>query len=291
MTSSFDTPDPIAVNVELVLGSLRVTAGDRADTVATVEPTNPASTADVTTSDATRVEYLDGRLTISTPKSWRRFSPFDNSGSVRVTLEVPTGSSLEASTSLGDIEVDGELDRCRLKTSMGNIRVDQVAQLDLTTGFGDVDVDRVDGAAGIHTGSGEVRVGRVAGAAVVKNSNGATSIGEVGGDVRVKAANGNISIASANQSIVARTAAGSIDVGEVRRGATVLETAAGNLSCGIAQGTAANLDVRCRYGRIRSALEATDGPASSDEVVELHAHTSVGDITLFRTDELAPRSN
>ena len=44
---SFETPQPIAVTVDLVRGDLRVTAADRADTVATVEPTNPSDAADV----------------------------------------------------------------------------------------------------------------------------------------------------------------------------------------------------------------------------------------------------
>jgi DUF4097 and DUF4098 domain-containing protein YvlB len=135
-----------------------------------------------------------------------------------------------------------------------------------------------------------VRVGKVSGAAIVKNSNGATSIDDVAADVRVKAANGNISITRADESIVAKTAAGSIEVGELRRGVAVLETAAGDLSCGFADGTAVNLDVRSKHGRIHSALETSDGPGPTDEVVELRAHTTVGDITLYRTDHRAPRS-
>lgn len=287
---SFETPQPIAVTVDLVLGDLRVTAGDRADTVATVAPTNPSNAADVAAANDTRVEYADGRLTIAAPKHWKRFSPFDNGGSVQVALDVPTGSNLEASSSLGDIRIEGELGQCRVKTAMGDIRLDHSARLTLKTSYGNVDVDRVEGDADITTGSGEVRVGRVSGAAIVKNSNGATAIDDVGGDVRVKAANGNISIARADRSIVAKTAAGSIEVGELRRGVAVLETAAGNLSCGIADGTAVNLDVRCKHGRIHSALDASDGPVPSDEIVELRAHTTVGDITLHRTDPRPPRA-
>jgi DUF4097 and DUF4098 domain-containing protein YvlB len=287
---TFETPQPIAATVDLVLGDVSVTAGDRSDTVATVQPTNPSNAADVTAANDTRVEYADGRLTINAPKHWRRFSPFDNGGSVQVTLDVPTGSNLEASSSLGDIHIEGELGRCRVKTAMGNIRLDHCARLTLKTSYGNVDVDRVEGDADIATGSGEVRVGRVSGAAIVKNSNGATSIDDVTGDVRVKAANGNISITRADQSIVAKTAAGSIEVGALRRGVAVLETAAGDVSCGIADGTAVNLDVRCKYGRIHSELETSDGPDATDEVVELRAHTAVGDITLYRTDKRAPRA-
>jgi DUF4097 and DUF4098 domain-containing protein YvlB len=288
--ASFDTPLPIDVAVDLVLGDLRVTAADRGDTVVTVLPTDPAKAADVTAASDTRVDCVDGRLTVTMPRSWKRFGPFDNGGSVQVALEVPTGSHLDATSSLGDIRVEGEVGRCRVKTSMGNVRLDHAAGLIVKTGYGDVDVDRVDGDADIATGSGEVRVGTVAGAAIVRNSNGATSIDEVGGDARVKAANGRISVVRAARSIVARTAAGSIEVGEVHRGVAVLETSVGDLSCGIADGTAVSLDVRCKHGRIRSSLETTAGPRPTDEVVELRAHTSVGDIALHRPDHRPPGS-
>ncbi|HTN79052.1 MAG TPA: hypothetical protein VMK16_05200 [Acidimicrobiales bacterium] len=281
--NSFDTPQPIDITIDLAVGDARITASDRTDTVATVRPTNESKSADVTAAEETRVDYVDGRLTVISPRSWRRFTPFDKSGSVQVSVEVPTGSTLEASTSLGDIRVEGEIDRCRVKTAMGSIRVDDVGPLALKTGYGDADVDRVRGDADIATGSGALRVGTVDGEATVKNSNGGTSIDHVTGNVRVKAANGTISIGRADASVDAKTAAGSIDVGEVRRGVAVLRTAAGSLSCGIADGTAVNLDVRSNLGRIHSSLETTSGPASTDEVVELHAHTSVGDITLFRS--------
>jgi DUF4097 and DUF4098 domain-containing protein YvlB len=286
---TFDTPRAIAITVDLALGDLRVCASDRADTVVTVQPTNLSRSADVTAANDTLVEYADGRLAINTPKSWRRFSPFDNGGSVRVDIDIPTGSSLDASSSLGEIQVDGELDRCRVKTAMGNIRLDHAGPLTLKTGYGNVDVDRVDGDADINTGSGDVRIGTVDGDVIVKNSNGATSIDHVTGDVRVRAANGRIAIRSADRSVTARSAAGSIEVGSLRRGVAVLETSVGDLSCGLAPGTAANLDVRSKHGRIRSGLDASDGPAPTDEVLELRAHTTVGDITLSRTDDTASR--
>lgn len=285
---SFDTPRPIDIALDLVLGDLRVTAADRPDTVATVRPTDATKPADVTAASETRVDLAEGRLTVSAPKQWKRFSPFDNGGSVQVVLEVPTGSHLEATSSLGDIQVDGELGRCRAKTSMGDIRIDHAAVLNLKTGFGDIDVDRVEGDADIATGSGEVRIGTVTGAAAVKNSNGGTTIGTVGGDLRVKAANGSIAVTSAGGSVTARTAAGSIAVGELHRGTAVLETSAGDLSCGIADGTAVNLDVRSKFGRIHSSLDTTDGPGATDDVVELRAHTTVGDITLHRTAPATP---
>jgi len=52
----FDTPEPISVTVELGVGDLRVVAGDRADTVVEVRPSDPAKKGDVTAAEQTRVE-------------------------------------------------------------------------------------------------------------------------------------------------------------------------------------------------------------------------------------------
>ncbi|MEA2340327.1 MAG: hypothetical protein QOG11_404, partial [Solirubrobacteraceae bacterium] len=71
-------------------------------------------------------------------------------------------------------------------------------------------------------------------------------------------------------------------LGEVVRGAVRLVTAAGELEVGIRQGTAALLDVRSRFGSIRSSLSAADAPAPSDTTVDVHARTSYGDIVIRR---------
>ena len=45
---TFETLDAIAVQVELVVGSARIEASDRPDTVVIVEPTHPERSGDVT---------------------------------------------------------------------------------------------------------------------------------------------------------------------------------------------------------------------------------------------------
>ena len=52
-------------------------------------------------------------------------------------------------------------------------------------------------------------------------------------------------------------------IGEVVRGAVVLETAVGDLEVGIRAGTAAWLDVNTHFGRVHNALEAADAPEQS----------------------------
>ena len=45
---TFDTPAPISITVEIVVGDLRITASDRTDTIVEVRPSDPTKQSDVT---------------------------------------------------------------------------------------------------------------------------------------------------------------------------------------------------------------------------------------------------
>jgi DUF4097 and DUF4098 domain-containing protein YvlB len=285
---TFETPEPILVTVEVVVGDVRVTASDRADTVVEVRPRNASDASDVRAAEQVRVEFAERRLVLRSAKPWRIYTPFSTAGSVEVTLDVPTGSSLTGESSMGAFHAEGELGECRFKTSMGHIRLDHARAPRLKTSHGNVVVDRAVGDVEITTGSGEIRIDEIDGAAVVKNSNGDTRIGAVTGDLRVKAANGDIVVGRAARSVIARTASGDIRIGEVGRGVVELKTAAGEIEVGIRPGTAALLDVNSQYGRVHNALDAADGPAPSDETVEVRARTGHGDIAIRRSQLTTP---
>ena len=59
--AEFATPEPIDAVVDLVVGDVRVAAGDRADTVVEVRPSDSGRRADVTAAEQARVDYDDGR--------------------------------------------------------------------------------------------------------------------------------------------------------------------------------------------------------------------------------------
>ncbi len=278
---TFPTPDPITVSLELV-GDVRLSASDRADTVVTVRPANPSKAADVRAAEQTRVDFHQGNLTMTTPKTWWRYTPFGGHGSVDVHVELPSGSRATADLAMGHLFADGELGACQLHTAMGNIRLDQTGALRASTGYGSLAVDRVVGDAELKTGSGQVRAQQIDGEAVVRNANGDTTLGDVAGDLRVKAANGNVLVGRAGASAAAKTANGEVRIGEVARGEIVVETAAGDLEVGIRPGTAAWLDVLTRFGAVRNTLEVADAPSPSDSAVRVRARTSVGDILIAR---------
>ena len=72
-------------------------------------------------------------------------------------------------------------------------------------------------------------------------------------------------------------------IGEVVRGSASLKTACGDIEIGIHAGTAARLDVHTSFGRVHNHMDTADSPESSDETIEVHAHTSYGDILIRRS--------
>jgi hypothetical protein len=279
----FDTPEPISVTVELGVGDLRVVAGDRADTVVEVRPTDPAKKADVTAAEQTRVEYAGGRLLIKAPKNWRRYTPTGGGESVDVQVELPAGSHLRGEAGVAALHCQGRLGECRYKTGLGDIQLDQAAAVQLRTGMGDVAVELAGGDAEVSTGSGSLRVDRIDGAAVVKNSNGDIWIGEVAGSLRVNTANGTISVGRARETVAAKSAMGDVRLGEVAHGTVDAQTAMGQVEIGIRDGVAAWLDLNTRFGVVRNDLDATGQPGPGEDAVEVRARTSTGNITIHRS--------
>jgi Putative adhesin len=278
----FDTPNPISATVEVYSGELRVVASDRTDTVVEVRPSNEADESDVRTAQQTRVEYADGTLTIRGPRS-RGIDFSKKTRSVDVLVELPTGSQLHGYLTAGDLNGTGELGECRFKSSIGHFRLDRTGPLNLST-LGRITVDAVAGDADVSTGSGRLQLGEVDGAAVVKNSNGETVLGTVTGDLRVRSANGDITVDRADAGVDAKTSNGAIRIGRVRRDSVTLRTAAGDLEVGVAEGTAAWLELKTGHGRVHNELDGIgQGPAKSEKTVEVRAHTSWGDITVRRS--------
>ncbi|MCY0954617.1 DUF4097 family beta strand repeat-containing protein [Streptomyces sp. H27-S2] len=276
---SFDTPEPISATAHVDAGSIRFTASDRPDTVVEVRPRDPEKEQDVRSADQTEVTYASGVLTVRTPKP--RYL-FGRTGTVDVTVELPTGSRLDMTGAWAQVLGEGRLGEVRVKTSSGDVRLDTTGPLRLTASHGSITVDRIEGPAEISTSSGSLRIGTVDGSAVLKNAHGTTTVGAATGDLRVNGANGDIDITRAEGSVTATTAHGTLRVAEVARGTVQLETSYGAIEVGIREGTAAWLDVSSGQGQVRNTLTASDSPEKSEDTVEVRARTRYGNIDVRR---------
>ncbi|MGW3649004.1 DUF4097 family beta strand repeat-containing protein [Streptomyces sp. NPDC000878] len=277
---TFDTPEAISVTARVEAGSIQFTAGDRPDTVVEVRPRDPKKDVDVRAADQTEVTYAGGTLNVRTPKG--NLLGLGRTGTVDVTVELPTGSRVDMTGAWAQVLGEGRLGEVRVKTSSGDVRLDTTGPLHLTASHGSITVDRVEGTAEITTSSGSVRVGLVDGSAVLKNSHGTTTVGAATGELRVSGSNGDIEIRRAEDSVTATTAHGTLRVDEVARGEVQLETAFGSIDIGVREGTAAWLDVSSNSGQVRNALTASDTPGQTEDTVRIRARTRHGNIDVRR---------
>ena len=283
---SFDTPEPITVSIDLGVGDIRVTAGDRADTVVEVRPSDPGKEGDVTAARQTRVEYAGGRLLIKTPRR-RQYSFTGGRESVDVEIGLPAGSDLHGEVGVAALHGAGPLGDVRYKTGAGGIDLDEAAAVRLRSGAGDITISLVAGRAGEHdevsTGSGAIRIGQLAGPAVVKNSNGDIWIGRAAAGLRVKTANGAITVAHSEGSAELKTSRGDIRLDGVTGGTISADTSFGAIGVGLPAGVSAWLDLDTRFGTVRNAIGQAEPPGPAEEPVMVRARTSFGDITISRS--------
>lgn len=282
LAERFTTVTPVTLQLSLGMGSVRITASDRMDTVVEVRPSDGGKRDDVDAAEQTVVDQSGDEIVVKVPKTRWRNSWFSDGGSVDVRVELPIGSRLEGKADLGSLSATGRLGACRFRTGMGDIAVGPVGSAHLHSGFGHVLCHSVAGDLDVHTGTGEVRVGPIDGTALVRNSNGPTSLGRVRGSLRVKSANGPIVVDGAANDVSLKTANGNVRLGEVVRGVVTLDSGAGDLEIGIAAGTAAWLDLHTHFGNVDNDLDAADQPSEDGPTATVRARTAAGDISIRR---------
>jgi DUF4097 and DUF4098 domain-containing protein YvlB len=274
----YETPQPITAVLKLIAGDTTVVASDRADTTVDVQPRNPRSGLDVKAAEETTVEFRNGTLTVKAPKQNRLWG---RTGTVEVTIELPTGSEVSYQSAIGDVTTEGLLGKCRFKTASGDFQLDRTGELTLDTTSGDVTIDRIDGNASV-SGGGTVRINAIEGAAVVKNIAGDTWVGACRGEANLNTASGDIVLAKAEQDVTARTAAGDIRVLDVVRGTVSIQAASGELEIGIRAGSAAWLDVNTLVGSVNTAMNSALDNTGAAETVKVQARTFNGNILVHQ---------
>ncbi|SES47227.1 Putative adhesin [Streptomyces sp. yr375] len=281
---TFDTPEPISARIEISTGDIAITASRRTDTVVDVRPTDSSNAADVKAAEGAKIDYAQGKLQIKASAQmllWPGMSR--RAGSVDVVIELPEGSHVRGSSSWVTLRGEGRLGECRFEAAQSDIRLQETGPLRLTTSRGEIHVTRVVGNAKVVNGSGGVRVEEIDGAALIGNDQGEARIGDVTGNLRLTGMNGDFHVERAHGSVEAKTAHGSIRIGEVIRGSVVVTASSAEIEIGIKEGTAAKLDVSTLSGAVRNSLKVVDGPAKSDEIVEVRVRTYSGDIVIRRS--------
>ncbi|MFD9907990.1 DUF4097 domain-containing protein [Streptomyces sp. NPDC059063] len=274
---TFDTPESLSAVVEFDLGTARIIASKRLDTVVSVLPSDGRRDVDVKAAEQTEVSFSNGRLVVRGPKTRTLFG---KSGSLEISIELPSGSDVQGKAAAGVFTAEGRLGDCRFESAAGDIRVGEAGAAYLKTESGDIRLERATGDVDV-AGAGRVDLGSIEGAATVKNLTGDTNLGEVTGALRLNSLTGRVSVGVAHADVEAKSEDGPIKIGEVARGQVNVEATHGSLEVGVSSASAAWLEVNSTAGTVHNSIGSA-GPGPGAESVKVRAHTVVGDIVISR---------
>lgn len=175
----FDTPAPISAVLDIPAGRVQFIAADRADTAVEVLPANASKGRDVKAAEQTKIEYVDGVLRIETSAKNQYLGP---SGSIEVTVQLPTGSRVEAKAASAEFRAVGRLGDVAFEGAYRQIKLDEAASVRLTAIDGDVEVGRLNGPAEISTARGDIRIAEaVRGTVVLRTEKGSITVDAAAG--------------------------------------------------------------------------------------------------------------
>ncbi|OUC93353.1 DUF4097 family beta strand repeat-containing protein [Streptomyces swartbergensis] len=176
----FDTPAPVCAVLDIPAGRIRFIAADRAHTTVEVLPADASHSRDVKAAEQTKVEYGDGVLRIEAPPAKNRI--LGASGSVEVTVQLPAGSRIEATTASAGLRGVGRLGDVAFEGAQGSVELDETESARLTLLDGDVSVGRLGGPAEISTRKGDLRIAEaVRGTVTLRTEQGEISVGAARG--------------------------------------------------------------------------------------------------------------
>ncbi|MEV6621802.1 DUF4097 family beta strand repeat-containing protein [Amycolatopsis sp. NPDC051106] len=177
---TFATPAAITATLDFAAGRVRLVATDRADTTVDVRPADPGKNRDVKAAGQTTVSYTDGVLRVHTPQGRNQY--FGPSGSIEVTVGLPTGSRVEATTAGAELDGTGRLGEVTFTGAYRHIKLAEAASVHLTATDGDVEIGRLGGPAEISTARGDIRIGEAAtGLVTLTTQAGSITVGAAAG--------------------------------------------------------------------------------------------------------------
>jgi Putative adhesin len=273
---TFATPGPIAATVQVAGAQVRVTASDRTDTVVLVEPIDKASQSDVKVANKTKVDFAGGRLSVKTTASG------DKNGSVAITIDLPTSSSLVVYLAHSSVHADGSLGECELHMAKGRVQLDRINALQANIASGEVAIGHIAGRADIEGSAIAVRISEVEDTVGLSSSGGQIWIGHACADLELSSGSGGFDIDRVDGSVTAKTGDGAIRIGRLTRGQAELLNRSGNIEVGISEDTSARVDASSKRGSVRNSIASRENPDRCDNKATIHAHTRYGDIIIQR---------
>ncbi|MBA8925720.1 hypothetical protein BC739_002919 [Kutzneria viridogrisea] len=202
----------------------------------------------------TRIDLTGNRLVVRTPK------PLPMRGMpLSVVVKAPSGSHVETKSGSASLAVTG---------SAGRVNV--------TSGTGDISVDRADGAASVQSASASVRLGPMLGGVRVKTGSGDLEVSSVGGPSLLFTGTGDIWLGAVQSDVTVRTGSGDVTVADAACGRIEVVTGSGELRVAVRSGVKAQVDLVSYSGRAYSELALSDTPPPGEPSLFVRGRTGSG---------------
>lgn len=266
-TTNFPLSGLTGVQVRIGSGSLTVRARDGL-TEANVTLVPRVADSDIV--ERTLVELRGSTLYVISPRQGGIFElPIlgrrrHGRNAIDVTVTLPSGSAVKATTVSADITVEG---RC--------------GSADIASGASTISLDEIDGDLRLRYGSSSCQVGRVTGSVELSSGSGDARCGEIGGALSSARGSGTLDVTAVHGRVRTRSGSGPTTLAAVH-GDVDIASGAGELTIGIPPGQTARLDLTTGSGQVDSELPLEDKPATPAKAITIKARTGSGDIRLFR---------
>lgn len=193
--------------------------------------------------------------------------------SVSYEIDVPTPTSVRATTGSGDVTISGVGGTVKANSGSGDVKASDLAgALSVRTGSGDIRVEHVRAGAELSTGSGSVR---------------ATLEGR--GDVNARTGSGDIELTGVNGALTASTGSGDVSVNGTPTSDWKISAASGDVVIAVPEGRGFALQASTSSGRFQLAPEiAVQGQVEKRRISgtvrgggpTLHLRTASGNIAV-----------
>ncbi len=151
-------------------------------------------------------------------------------------IQVPLEFNLDVETGAGNVEVERLQGELRVATAAGEIRTGEIlGPVRVETAGGNIDLGDLGEDLVARTAGGFVHVGNVQGTALLESGGGHIITGRIEGEVRAETAGGDIVLRGAGHDVIVQTAGGQIRVGEIG-GSLRAQTAGGSIRLDAAGG-------------------------------------------------------
>ena len=266
--TTFETPGPLELYLELPAGEVELEATDGATTEVELEPLdgNDATRGVIERSRVDLRARGEGHELIVEVPSERGFGiRFGRSPHVRLRVRCPRGAKVKIRSRSADIEARGRF-----------------GQTDVRTFSGDIQWDSVDGNASFNSTSGDVHVDAVTGGLELKTVSGDAEVGTVGGELKVEGVSGDIRVDGAEGSVTSKSVSGDQRV-TVAEGKVALVSVSGDLEARVRPGSRVFVDANAVSGDVSSELDLSGTESvGTGPMVEIRARSVSGDIRINR---------